>query len=83
MPSAIRAIAPKLGRYARAMSRQPIWRRLLDVLALLACALGAAGMLVGAVDADGWPSRLVLASVGVGLLVTALRGTRIVATEWR
>jgi len=71
------------GPYARAMSRVPLWRRLLDLVALLACVLGATGAAFSAVDADHWPSRVVSAGIAVALGVLVLRGTSMVWREWR
>lgn len=70
-------------RYPHAMSRPPFWRRLLDVLALLACISGVAGMSFGAIDADNWPVRVVLAAIAVALALLVGRGTRVVVGEWR
>lgn len=65
------------------MSRPPLWRRLLDLLALIVCILGVAGMSLSAVNSDHWPTRIVFAGVAAGLLVLAVRGGRVVWEDWR
>ena len=65
------------------MSRPPVWRRLLDLLALFACILGVAGMSLSAVHSDHWPTRLVFAGIAAGLLVLVVRGSRVVWEDWR
>jgi hypothetical protein len=65
------------------MAREPVLYRVLDVLGLLACCLGASGSALRAIEAQGWLSRTVFGALAVALAVFVVRATPVFLRDWR